>query len=596
MGAISDADHSACNADEYCASGRSGRRYHGVRKNSSIRIDDSRDSRETCALMRAFTRLYTRLDATTATNDKIAAMRDYFASAPPADAAWAVSFLCGRRIKRLIPTARLREWVAEAADMPLWLVEESYAAVGDLAETVTLLLDAQAVTPGESGLDVALHDWVEQRILPLRSMSEARRREAVMGYWRELPLEARFVLNKLLTGAFRVGVSRRLVTRALAETADIEPARIAHRLMGRWEPTPAFFERLLDPADRGEDAAQPYPFFLASPIENAPVARVADLGARDDWLVEWKWDGIRAQLIRRGGECHIWSRGEDLMAGRFPELEAAAEPLADGSVLDGEILAWAEGEPRPLPFARLQRRIGRLKPSAKMQAAHPVRFLAYDLLEHAGRDIRECAIETRRARLAEVLAESDARIALSAPVTAESWDDLAALRARSREFATEGFILKRAGSPYRVGRVRGDWWKWKVDPFSVDAVLLYAQPGHGRRSNLLTDYTFGVWDGDALVPFAKAYSGLTDSEIGQLDHWIRRHTIDRFGPVRAVESAHVFELHFEGIQASKRHKSGIAVRFPRIARWRHDKPVAEADRLADVKALLPAEDRTEVDA
>ena len=541
--------------------------------------------------MRSFTALYTRLDASTATNDKVAAMRDYFASAPAADAAWAVSFLCGRRIKRLIPSARLREWTAEAIDMPLWLVEESYSAVGDLAETVTLLLDE--IETGSAGLDIALHDWVEQRILPLRNMDDDARQAHIVDYWRELSTDARFTLNKLLTGAFRVGVSRRLVTRALAETANIEPARIAHRLMGRWQPTPDFFERLVDPEDRGEDAAQPYPFFLASPIEQAPIATMTDLGEPADWHAEWKWDGIRAQLIRRQGQCHIWSRGEDLMEGRFPEIEQAAAELPDGCVLDGEILAWVAGEPRPLPFARLQRRIGRLKPSAKMQANHPVRFLAYDLMEAGGHDIRDTPIETRRSRLRDIVGERDdnARITLSADVAATSWDELAELRERSREFATEGFVLKRAGSPYRVGRTRGDWWKWKVDPYSVDAVLLYAQPGSGRRSNLLTDYTFAVWDGDDLVPFAKAYSGLTDEEIGQVDHWIRRHTKERFGPVRSVEPTHVFELHFEGIQASNRHKSGIAVRFPRIARWRHDKRIQDADSLDGVKALLPAEEK-----
>ncbi|MES1923869.1 ATP-dependent DNA ligase [Salinisphaera sp. T31B1] len=539
--------------------------------------------------MRLFTELYTRLDATTATNDKIAAMRDYFEAAPAADAAWAVSFLCGRRIKRLIPGVRLREWVGQAIDMPGWLVEECYSAVGDSAETMTLLLDE--LDNDDTGLDVPLHVWVEQRILPLKSASEAQQKQCLHDYWSHLPTDARFTLNKLLTGAFRVGVSRRLVTRALAEVADIEPARVAHRLMGHWQPTATFFERLIDPADRGEDAAQPYPFFLASPIENAPIEQMADLGDRSDWHAEWKWDGIRAQIIRRRGECHIWSRGEDLMDGRFPEIEAVAAELPDGCVLDGEILAWVEGESLPLPFARLQRRIGRLKPSAAMQKKHPTRFFAYDLMEWQGRDIRKLPIETRREHLQTALADVGARIGVSEPLDAESWPALAALRERSREYATEGFVLKRAGSPYRVGRTRGDWWKWKVDPFSVDAVLLYAQPGSGRRSNLLTDYTFAVWDGDDLVPFAKAYSGLTDAEIGQVDHWIRRNTRERFGPVRSVTPHHVFELHFEGIQVSKRHKSGIAVRFPRIARWRHDKPLAEADTLDNVKALLPPSER-----
>ncbi|MES1934998.1 ATP-dependent DNA ligase [Salinisphaera hydrothermalis] len=542
--------------------------------------------------MRRFTELYTHLDATTATHPKVAAMRDYFAAAPPADAAWAVSFLCGRRIKRLIPGTRLREWVAEAIGMPMWLVEESYSAVGDSAETMTLLLDE--IEAGDAGLDVPLHAWVENRILPLKDLDESEQKARLLGYWRELPTDARFTLNKLLTGAFRVGVSRRLVTRALAEVADIEPARVAHRLMGRWQPTPEFFERLIDPADRGEDAAQPYPFFLASPIENAPIESISELGPVAEWQAEWKWDGIRAQIIRRAGECHIWSRGEDLMEGRFPELEAAAAALPNGSVLDGEILAWVPGEALPLPFARLQRRIGRLKPSANMQKKHPVRFFAYDLMEYEGADIRERPLEERRALLADALAGIDERIALSEHLAANSWDELAALRERSREFATEGFVLKRRGSPYRVGRVRGDWWKWKVDPYAIDAVLLYAQPGSGRRSNLLTDYTFAVWDGDELVPFAKAYTGLTDKEIRQVDSWIRKNTKERFGPVRSVTPHHVFELHFEGIQASNRHKSGIAVRFPRIARWRTDKPLAEADTLDNVKALLPPNERADL--
>ncbi len=536
--------------------------------------------------MRRFTELYTRLDATTATNEKVAAMRDYFADAPPADAAWAVSFLCGRRIKRLIPNARLREWVAELLDMPLWLVEESYAAVGDLAETVTLLLDGAAVSGNE--IDRSLAYWVESRILPLRRLDDAAKQAEVAAWWRALPHDARFTLNKLLTGAFRVGVSRRLVTRALAETADIEPARIAHRLMGQWQPSAAFFEALLDPVDQGEDAAQPYPFFLASPVEQAGGVSVHDLGHFDDWRAEWKWDGIRAQLIRRAGECHIWSRGEELMDGRFPEVEAAAAALPEGVVLDGELLAWLPDDDRPLPFARLQRRINRQKPSKRMLADHPVRFLAYDVLEAEGGDCRGAPLLARRARLNEIVVPTEATIAVSSFVDARGWDELAERREYAGALGTEGFVLKRADSPYRVGRVRGDWWKWKIDPYAVDAVLIYAQPGHGRRSNLLTDYTFAVWSDDSLVPFAKAYSGLTDAELGKLDRWIRQNTLERFGPVRSVKATQVFELHFEGIQVSNRHKSGIAVRFPRIARWRNDKPIAEADTLDEIKALLSA--------
>ncbi|MAA73538.1 MAG: ATP-dependent DNA ligase [Salinisphaeraceae bacterium] len=532
--------------------------------------------------MQRFAELYTRLDSTTATNDKVAALKDYFQSAPAEDAAWAVHFLVGRRLKRLVPNARLREWAGEVTGYAPWMIEECYSSVGDLAETVTLLLDA--VATGQPGHDRPLHEWVETRIEPLRKMDEADQRDAVTGWWRDVPTDQRFVLNKLLTGAFRVGVAKRLVTRALAEHGGLDTSKVAHRLMGRWIPSGPFFERLLDPEDHGEDAAQPYPFFLASPIEQM----AGDAGPVSDWLVEWKWDGIRAQLIRRQGQCHIWSRGEEPMPGRFPEIEQAAAQLPDGCVLDGEILAWKDDA--PMPFAQLQRRIGRLKPSEKLQAQAPVIFQAYDLLEGDGRDLRDDPIEARRSRLTALLDAANAGPALriSGRVEADSWDRLEALRAESRERGTEGFILKRAGSPYRVGRKRGDWWKWKVEPYTVDAVLLYAQPGHGRRSNLLTDYTFGVWDGDEIVPFAKAYSGLTDKEISELDRWIRRHTKERFGPVRSVELAQVFELAFEGIRSSNRHKSGIAVRFPRIARWRRDLAIADAEQLQQIRDMLPA--------
>lgn len=528
--------------------------------------------------MQRFTELFQTLDETNATSAKVRAMAEYFASVPAADGAWAVYFLTGRRLRRLAAPAELRDWTLQLTGMPDWLLEETYASVGDLAETLSLLLDNLLPPPAHAS--GALHVWVERRLLGLRGRDAEQRREALQAWWAELPAESRFLLNKMLTGALRVGVSRRLVVRALAQASGVEPARLAHRLMGHWQPDAEHFRHLLDPEDHGEDASRPYPFFLASPLAGDPQT----LGPRQDWLAEWKWDGVRGQLLRRAGGCYLWSRGEDLMAGRFPEIEAAADSLPEGTVLDGEILAW-EGQ-APLPFDVLQKRINRLKPSPAMQRKAPVIFLAYDLLEQQGEDLRALPLQHRRERLEQLLGTRDDALRLSRPLAGECWQVLAERREQALSMGTEGLMLKRLGSPYRIGRTRGDWWKWKIAPLTIDAVLLYAQPGHGRRSNLFTDYTFGIRDGDALVPIAKAYSGLDNSEIEQLDRWIRRHTTERFGPVRAVEAAQVFELAFEGIARSPRHKSGIALRFPRIARWRRDLAPRDADSLEQVRALL----------
>lgn len=528
--------------------------------------------------MRRFAALFEALDTSTATNDKVAAMADYFARAPAEDAAWAVYLLCGRRPKRLLQTRLLREWTAAETGYPMWLVEETHATVGDLAETVALLLPETDEAGREA--DVALHVWMEQRIPALRDRDEESRRERVRTWWYGVPVDQRFLLNKLMTGGFRVGVSQRLVVRALAAYAGLDRERIAHRLTGQWQPSAAFFERLTALEEQPVDAGRPYPFFLASPIGDAP----GDLGPREDWLVEWKWDGIRAQLLRRTGATFVWSRGEEPLDGRFPEIEAAAEAIPPGHVLDGEIVAWADGG--PLPFSRLQRRIGRRKPDRAIIDHAPVIFIAYDLLEHAGVDIRAEPLETRSQHLKRLLGDAPMTLQCSEPVEAEDWAALDALRRTARERRTEGFVLKRRGSPYRVGRTRGDWWKWKIEPHTVDAVLLYAEPGHGRRSNLLTDYTFGVWSGQSLVPVAKAYSGLNQDEISELDRWIRRHTSERFGPVRAVEPAQVFELACDGVQRSKRHKAGLTLRFPRIQRWRLDLGPDAADTLANVERLV----------
>jgi len=532
--------------------------------------------------MKRFAALYQELDRSTATLDKRAALVAYFRDAPPHDAAWALYLLAGGKIssarRKVAGTGELRAWVAAASDTAPWLVDASYDQVGDLAETLALLVPEPQRAAPERGLA----DWIEEVLLPVANRDEVERREVVVAAWRGLPFDERLVFNKMLTGSLRVGVSQRMVQQALAEMSGVPIARIAQRMLGTWTPSPDFLRDLLSEQDLPGDRQQPYPFFLASPLEAEP----ASLGAVDDWLVEWKWDGIRAQLIRRHGEVALWSRGEERLDGRFPEVEAAAAALGVDCVLDGELLAWGEDAAGPMPFSALQTRIQRLKPGPKWLAEAPVRMLAYDLLELGGTDLRELPQAERRRRLEALLQRHpDPRLCLSPLVRPASWQEAATLREASRERGVEGFMLKRARAPYQSGRRRGDWWKWKIDPLTIDAVLLYAQSGHGRRSTLYTDYTFGLWQGDALVPVAKAYSGLDDKEILQLDRWLRAHTRERYGPVRAVDPVQVFELGFEGVNLSKRHKSGVAVRFPRILRWRHDKPAEEADRLDTLKAL-----------
>jgi DNA ligase-1 len=537
--------------------------------------------------VRRFADLYEALDSTTSTLAKVAAMARYFREAPAADAAWALWFLTGRRPKRLLGVRALVGWTLELTGTPDWLFGECYAVVGDLAECIALLLDdgtrgaPGAPATGLTSDDTPLSEWMERRILPLRDLDPEAQRERVTGWWRTLDRRELFVLNKLLTGELRVGVSATLVLRALSEVAGLPPAVLAQRTMGDWTPSAEFLERILAREHATDDASRPYPFFLASPLEDGP----GSLGDRVAWQGEWKWDGIRGQLIRRAGRVFLWSRGEELITGRFPEVVEAGETLPDGTVLDGEVLA--HGDDRPLPFALLQTRIGRQTLTPKVLAEAPAAFMAYDLLEQDGVDLRERPLSERRARLEALLAGRHRRFFLSEVLTDPDWGALAARRLEARERKVEGLMLKRLDSPYRTGRRRGDWWKWKIDPFQVDAVLLYAHPGNGRRANLFTDYTFAVWDAGQLVPIAKAYSGLSDAEIRELDGWVRSHTLQRFGPVRAVEPSQVFELHFEGIARSTRHKSGVAVRFPRIARWRTDKPASEADTLETLRRMIP---------
>lgn len=520
--------------------------------------------------MRSFVDLYFAMDATNKTNEKVAAMIAYFQSAPAADAAWALAFLTGRRPRVPVKRPLLRQWCLEAAGIEEWLFDECYSAVGDLSETFALLLP-EPKHPDELG---SLAHWVAA-IHRLAAMPEPDQRETILAAWDRMNAEERFVWHKLLGGSFRVGVSRDLVIRALSRVSGVPGAVIAHRIMGDWEPSGSFFEELISAQESGEaPLSKPYPFCLAHPLEGEPH----QLGDIRDWQAEWKWDGIRAQLIRRQGETFLWSRGEDLIHEAFPEVAALGELLPDGTVLDGEILAW---DGAPMPFAQLQRRINRKVVGKKLLAEVPCTLCAFDLLEFDGQDWRGRPLQERRQQL-----EKLDGFVISPTIQAATWDELLERRGDSRAMFAEGLMLKRLDSDYTPGRKRGAWWKWKIAPFTVDAVLIYAARGTGKRASLYTDYTFGVWHDGALIPFAKAYSGLDDAEIRQVDSFIRRNAIEKFGPVRTVKPELVFEIAFEGIQLSTRHKSGIATRFPRILRWRRDKSAEEADTLENVKRLL----------
>ena len=526
--------------------------------------------------MRRFTDLYLALDGSTRTGDKLAFLTGYFATVPPEDAAWAVYFLTGRKLKRVVGRREIAGAALDATGIPEWLFDASYDAVGDLAETVALLLPETGQAEQRS-----LSGWVEQVLKPLAGQPPEVQRARLIDAWQRGDRDARFVATKLITGAFRVGTAKQLVYRGLATATGVPVAQVAQNLAGPWEPGPDFIERVRGSREHASATSlSPYPFFLAHALEGEP----AQLGDPTHWQAEWKWDGVRTQLVVREGGIAVWSRGEELVSEAFPELVEAGGSLPPGTVIDGEVLVWLPDAALPATFGTLQRRLNRKVIGARLLREAPVVLCAYDLLEWGGADLRSRPLAERRARLEGILPRPPA-LRLSPPIDASSWTALAHLRLQSRAAHAEGLMLKRRDSAYGTGRVRGPWWKWKVDPYTVDAVLVYAQAGHGRRASLYTDYTFAVWHEGHLVPFAKAYSGLSQEEINRLDAWIRAHTIERFGPVRQVEPLQVFELAFEGLQSSPRHKSGIAVRFPRILRWRHDKPPAEADTLATLRRL-----------
>ncbi len=530
--------------------------------------------------MKAFADLIRTLDSTNKTTLKVEALTEYFKNAPPKDKVWTIAILSHRRPPRPVNTTLMREWASELANIPLWLFEESYHIVGDLAETIALVIPAS-----EDSTEKSLNQFL-QEIIDLKPKDEREKKEYLFENWLNLNYYERFVFTKLITGSFRIGVSQKLMTRALSKATGIDEDILAYKLMGNWEPSRISFNKLILEENEEDFLSKPYPFYLAYAIEDEPK----DLGDVSEWSAEHKWDGIRSQVIIRNDELFVWSRGEELVTDKYPEFEAFVEAIPNGTVLDGEILPFPKGEIGT--FKDLQTRIGRKKVSKKLLEKTPVILKVYDILEWDGEDIRDMAFGKRRGILEKLYHEvkdDEVPLHLSETIQFNSWEDAALERENSREVKSEGLMLKRLDSPYLVGRKKGDWWKWKVDPLTIDAVLTYAMRGHGRRSNLFTDYTFGLWDEEKeeLVTFAKAYSGLTDKEFRQLDAWIKKNTLERFGPVRSVTPHHVFEIAFEGIAESKRHKSGVATRFPRILRWRTDKKIDDANTLEDLRDLIP---------
>ena len=530
--------------------------------------------------MKAFADLIKTLDSTNKTTLKVEALTNYFRNAPAKDKVWTIAILSHRRPPRPVNTTLMRAWASELAKIPLWLFEESYHIVGDLAETIALV-----IPPADDSAEKSLNQFL-QEIIDLKKKPEEEKKEYLFDNWLNLNYYERFVFTKLITGSFRIGVSQKLMTRALSKATDIDEDILAYKLMGNWEPSKITFKKLILEENEEDFLSKPYPFYLAYAIEGEPQ----ELGNVSEWSAEHKWDGIRSQVIIRNDELFVWSRGEELVTDKYPEFEAFVEAIPNGTVIDGEILPFPKGEIGT--FKDLQTRIGRKNVSKKLLEKTPVILKVYDILEWENEDIRTTAFGERREILEELyhkVRSEELPLQLSETITFNNWDEAAKERENSREVKSEGLMLKRLDSPYLVGRKKGDWWKWKVDPLTIDAVLTYAMRGHGRRSNLFTDYTFGLWDEEKgeLVTFAKAYSGLTDKEFRSLDAWIKKNTLERYGPVRSVTPHHVFEIAFEGIAESKRHKSGVATRFPRILRWRTDKKIEDANTLEDLKGLIP---------
>ncbi|MBQ0151767.1 MAG: ATP-dependent DNA ligase [Chryseobacterium sp.] len=525
--------------------------------------------------MKHFAELINAIESSNKTTAKIEAILDYLGKAPEDDKVWFVALFTGKRPKRNVNTTHMKEWALDITGLPFWLFQESYSAVGDLGETLSLILP-----PPSHSIEKTLTEWMTE-IIGLKSKTDEEKKEFVLYCWDGLDYTERLIFNKLLGGSFRIGVSSKTLINALTKYSGQEASALMHSLMGKWVPGEITFHELISAEKVNTDNSRPYPFCLAYPLEKD----LDDLGLPNEWQIEHKWDGIRGQIIRRNDEVFIWSRGEELVTEQFPEIKETVQAMTGNFVIDGEILAVKDNV--VLNFNELQKRLNRKNLTKKMLSEIPVEVFAYDMLELEGIDLREQPIAKRRELLEKLISTNNPdKIKLSEVISFENWEDLGKIREKSRDLNSEGLMLKQKNSHYHAGRKKGDWWKWKLDPLTIDAVLIYAQKGSGRRSAYYTDYSFAVKNGDALVTIAKAYSGLTDKEIMEVSKFVNKNAIEKFGPVRTVKPELVFEIAFEGIGFSSRHKSGVALRFPRILRWRKDKTVAEIDELEEIKKLI----------
>jgi len=528
--------------------------------------------------MKRFSELIQQLELSNKTNDKIAALVDYFNSGNEKDLPYVIAMFTGKKPKRPVNTALIKQWAIELSTIPEWLFTESYHSVGDLSETIALILP-----PAKEEINKPLHQWIRE-LAALYSKSDEEKKTYILNAWGGLTTQERFIFNKLISGNFRIGVSNKMLVNAIAKQSNVENTKIMHAIMGKWDPNEITYQALIEGAHVNTDNSWPYPFCLAYALDTAPE----NVGAPDEWQAEWKWDGIRGQIIKRNGELFIWSRGEELVTDQFPELHFLKDELPDGTVLDGEILSIKDG--KVLSFSTLQQRLNRKTIHKNQLVDAPIGFYTYDILEHQQLDIRIKPLAERRKLLENVIAQLITKdiVNLSPVIDFETWESLAELRLTAREINSEGIMLKKMDSVFHSGRKRGDWWKWKINPYTIDAVMIYAQKGSGRRANFYTDYTFAVRDGEKLITIAKAYSGLTDKEIKEVNSFVNKNAIEKFGPVRTVKPELVFEIAFEGIAESKRHKAGLALRFPRIARWRKDKKADEINTLTDLRQLIEA--------
>lgn len=526
--------------------------------------------------MRRFSELIRQLEMSNKTNDKMAALVAYFTEADDLDKPYVIAMFTGKKPRRPVATALIRQWAMELSGIPEWLFAESYHNVGDLSETIALVLP-----PAQHKTDRKLHEWIND-LARLQGMNDQDKKSFILKAWNSLETQERFIFNKLISGNFRIGVSHKMLVNALARHSGMEPSKIMHSIMGKWQPSEISYTDLVAGAHVNTDSSWPYPFCLAYALEAEPSA----LAEPKEWQAEWKWDGIRGQIVKRNGELFIWSRGEELVTAQFPELHFLLAELEDGTVMDGEILSIKEKKVQA--FSILQQRLNRKTISKAQLKEAPIGFYAYDLLEHQGTDLRSESLDKRRQLLEQMILRLPAQdvVVLSPVISFTSWEELAATRQGARDINSEGIMLKKLDSLYHSGRKRGDWWKWKINPYTIDTVMIYAQKGSGRRANFFTDYTFAVRDGDQLITVAKAYSGLTDKEIKAVNAFVVKNAVEKFGPVRTVKPELVFEIAFEGIAESKRHKAGLALRFPRIARWRKDKKASEINTLDDLRQLL----------